>query len=75
MPRPKSRLSRVLMTGPLTPFSDAYRQELHTRGYTARSTVNQLRQVAHLSRWLEGRGLTSGDAEPRTGRGVPRLPT
>jgi integrase/recombinase XerD len=57
MPRPVSRLSRVVVTGPLVPFTEAYRWELRRRGYTPRSVVNQLRQVAHLSRWLEDRGL------------------
>jgi len=46
------------MTGPLAPFADAYRLELRERGYTPLTTVNQLRQVARLSRWLEASGLT-----------------
>jgi integrase/recombinase XerD len=48
-----SRISRVLVTGPLAPFAEAYRRELRERGYTARSAVSQLRQVARFSRWLE----------------------
>ena len=39
MARATSRVSRVLMMGPLTPFADAYRAELRERGYTVRSTV------------------------------------
>jgi integrase/recombinase XerD len=57
MPRPTSRLSRVVVTGPLAPFAEAYRLELHQRGYTPRSAVNMSRQVARLSRWLEDREL------------------
>jgi integrase/recombinase XerD len=57
MARPTSRISRVLMTGPLAPFADAYRLALAERGYTPRTTVNQLRQVGRLSRWLEASGL------------------
>jgi integrase/recombinase XerD len=57
MPRSASRLSRVVVTGPLAPFVQAYRRELRRRGYTPRSAVNQLRQVARLSRWLEDREL------------------
>jgi integrase/recombinase XerD len=34
-----------------------YAQELSERGYTARTAVNQLRQVGRLSRWLEAGGL------------------
>ncbi len=58
MARPASRVSRVLMTGPLAPFADAYRLELKERGYTPLTTVNELRQVARLSSWLEASGLT-----------------
>ncbi len=58
MARPTSRVRRVLMTGPVAPFVDAYRAELLERGYTPLSTVNELRQVARFSRWLEAGGLT-----------------
>lgn len=54
----RTRVSRVLMTGPVAPFADAYREELLDRGYTPLSTVNALRQVARFSRWLEQDGLT-----------------
>src|ERR1700680_2957956 len=66
MARPTSRVSRVLMTGPLAPFADAYRVELRRRGYTVRSAVCELRQGARLSCWLEGRALTGGGV----GRGL-----
>ena len=39
------------------PPSDAYRAELLERGYTPLSAVNELRQVARFSRWLEAGGL------------------
>ena len=58
MARPMSRVSRVVMTGPLAPFADAYELALKGRGYTPLTAVNQLRQVARLSRWLEASGLT-----------------
>jgi len=57
MPRAASRLSRVVVKGPLAPFAEAYRLELRRRGYTPRSAVNELRQVARLSRWLEDQEL------------------
>jgi integrase/recombinase XerD len=57
MARPTSRVSRVLMTGLLAPFAHAYGLELKERGYTPLTTVNQLRQVVRLSRWLEASGL------------------
>jgi len=49
------------MAGPLTPFADAYSAELRGRGYTPLSTVNELRQVGRLSRWLEAGGLSAAD--------------
>ena len=61
MARPASRVSRVLMTGPLAPFAVAYGLELTKRGYTPLTTVNQLRQVARLSRWIEAIGLSVGE--------------
>lgn len=61
MGRPTSRVSRVVVTGPLAAFTKAYEAELKERGYTRRSAVNQLRQVARLSGWLEANGLTAAD--------------
>ena len=57
MTGPKSRVCRVLMSGPLAPFAGQYRHELRTRGYAVRTAVNELRQVGRLSGWLEDRGL------------------
>lgn len=51
-----------MMTGPLVPFADAYRLELRVRGYTPLTTVNLLRQVARLSRWLEAGGLVVAES-------------
>lgn len=61
MARSAGGVSRVLMTGPLAPFADGYALELRGRGYTPRSVVGELRQVARLSRWLELRGWEAGD--------------
>ena len=61
MTRSTSRVSRVLMSGPLAPFAEEYRLEPVARGYTVRSAVNELRQVARLSRWLGNRGLGARD--------------
>ncbi len=59
MARPASRVCRVLMTGPLARFADAYSAELRARGYTPLTTVNELRQVGRLSRWLEAGGVSA----------------
>ncbi len=61
MSGPASRVCRVLMTGPLALFADAYSAELRARGYTPLTTVNELRQVGRLSRWLESRGLSAAE--------------
>jgi hypothetical protein len=52
MARPVSRVSGVVTTGPLAPFTAAYTLKLRERGYTSLTMVNQQRQVARLSRWL-----------------------
>jgi integrase/recombinase XerD len=56
-----SRVCRVLMTGPLASFAEAYSAELRGRGYTPLTTVNELRQIGRLSRWLETRGLSAAE--------------
>ena len=61
MVRPASRVCRVLVAGPLAPFAEEYSAELRERGYTPLTTVNQLRQVARLSRWLQAGGLSAAD--------------
>ena len=61
MTRAASRVSRVVMTGPLAPFAEAYSAELRARGYTPLTAVNQLRQVGRLSRWLQLGGLSAAD--------------
>lgn len=49
------------MTGPLAPFADEYSAELRARGYAPLTTVNELRQVGRLSRWLEVRNLSAAE--------------
>jgi site-specific recombinase XerD len=56
-----SRISRVLVTGPLAPFGEDYRRELRERGYTERPAVNEVRQVARFSRWLQAGELSVPD--------------
>lgn len=57
MVRSTSRVSTVLVKGPLGPFADAYRARLEERGYSRLSVVNLQRQVALLSRWLAAEGV------------------
>ena len=58
MTGPLSRVSRVLVAGPLASFADVYELELKARGYTPLTSVNLLRQMARLSGWLTASGLT-----------------
>ena len=39
------------------PFAGVYELELRRRRYTPLTVVNQLRQVARLSHWLETNGM------------------
>jgi integrase/recombinase XerD len=49
--------SRVKVTGPLAPYALDFGQELVRRGYTELSTAEQVRLMAHLSRWMASEGL------------------
>jgi site-specific recombinase XerD len=56
------------VTGPLALHAAGFRHELARLGYTLNATCDQLRLMAHVSRWLEARGLgvddlTSGRVE------------
>lgn len=56
--------SRVRLTGPLTPFAQGFAAELARQGYTSISAADQLRLLAHLSRWLAARGLDTWALQP-----------
>lgn len=57
-------LSRVRVTGPLEPYAVGFGAELCRLGYTPLSAANQLRLMAHLSRWLAAQGLDSAGLAP-----------
>src|SRR5215469_7709493 len=61
MQEPKTRVARVLVSGPLAPFVAAFESKLAVTGYTPLSAVTQKRLLAHVSRWLAAKGLTVGD--------------
>lgn len=61
----KSRVSGVVLTGPLAPFREVFEAELKAREYTPRSAVSQLRQMNRLSRWLQGQGLAAAQLDER----------
>lgn len=58
---PKSRVATVRIHGPLAAISDDFRIWLRQEGYTPLTSVNKLRSVAHLSRWLEAQHAGVGD--------------
>ena len=57
-------LSRVRVAGPLEPFAAGFGSELLRQGYTAQPAAQQLRLMAHVSRWLrtDGRQVGALDA-------------
>ena len=59
-----TKASPVRVTGPLADQAEGFRRELIRRGYTPLSAANQLRVLAHLSRWLAARGMSGGDLSP-----------
>lgn len=48
---------RIYITGPLTSYAEGFAASLAKQGYTELSLRNQLRLVAHFSRWLEGKRI------------------
>lgn len=61
MGRPTSKVSKVVVVGPLAPFAEGFKARLEELGYTPLSAVNSMRLVVHLSRWLDACGLTAAD--------------
>jgi site-specific recombinase XerD len=45
----------------LAPFAEGFRIELQRLGYTPASRVFKINEMSRLSRWLESRGLGTGD--------------
>ena len=52
-----SRVSRVRVAGPLAGHAEGFQAELARLEYTPLSAANQLRLMAHVSRWLTQEGL------------------
>ena len=55
-----STACRVRVTGPLAMYADGFRADLAARGYAAGSADRNLRTLAHVSRWMDGQGLSAG---------------
>jgi integrase/recombinase XerD len=54
---------RVSVSGPLAEHAAGFAAFLAGSGYTPLSAANQVRLLAHLSRWMEGRGLGPGELD------------
>ncbi len=52
---------RVKVIGSLVPYVAGFRAELEAQGYRPNAVCDQLRVMAHVSRWLVSRGLDVGD--------------
>ena len=61
MQEPKTKVARVLVSGPLARFVAAFELKLRDAGYSPLSAVTQKRLLAHLSRWLEAKRLDLGE--------------
>jgi integrase/recombinase XerD len=59
-------VSRVRMTGPLVTYAAGFAAELGRQGYRRNPVVDQVRLMAHLSRWMSAAGLEVGDLIPST---------
>jgi integrase/recombinase XerD len=65
MGKARSRVSGVVLSGPLAAFREVFRAELKAREYTDRAVVAQLRQVGRLSGWLQEQSLMAVDLDER----------
>ncbi len=52
-----SSSGRGHVKGPLAPYAEGFREHLLGQGYSWGSVAHQIHLMAHLSRWLEARGL------------------
>jgi hypothetical protein len=58
------RPTRVQVCGPLAPHAAGFRGELERIGYRPNAICDQLRLMAHASRWLDAHGLDVGQLTP-----------
>jgi site-specific recombinase XerD len=58
------RTGRVRVAGPLAAYADGFGAELARLGYSRFTAEAQLQLMAHVSGWLEDRGLEAGQLTP-----------
>jgi integrase/recombinase XerD len=54
---------RVRVTGPLAMYADGFRASLSAQGYGTGAADRNLRTLAHVSRWMDDRGLSAGQLD------------
>lgn len=59
-----TELPKVRVAGPLSAYTDGFRDELIDAGYTHRTVRAQLYRLAHVSRWLAEQRLCAADLTP-----------
>ena len=74
MAGPASRVSKVVMTGPLAPFGGVYELELRRRCYTPLTSVVTVASGGATEPLAGDERAGGRRADRRPGRGVPRLP-
>ena len=52
-----SSSGRGHVRGPLASYAEGFREDLLGQGYSWGSAAHQIHLMAHVSRWLEARGL------------------
>jgi integrase/recombinase XerD len=57
--------SRVRVTGPLAVFAEGFAGELARLGYKPNAAADQLRLMAHLSRWMDTGQLEAAELTPQ----------
>ena len=60
-----SKGCRVRVSGPLAMYVDGFGDELAAQGYTVQVRDRNLRMLAHVSRWMAGRGLSVDQLTPQ----------
>jgi len=55
------RRKRIIVGGPLAPFTEGLRSDLAGQGYALDTVVDHVHVLADLSDWLSGRGLAVAD--------------
>jgi len=64
-----------LHSGPLGAYLEPYAARLHAQQFTRESAREQLRLVAHFSRWLDQRQVTAGQVTPQHAQDYLRVRT